>query len=165
MARKVFHSFHFEQDSHRVSQVRNMGVIEGQQLLSSNDWEEIKKGGNTAIRNWIDGQMSGRSSVVVLIGGATAGRPWIKYEIEKAWNDGKGLVGVHIHNLKNLLGQQSPKGANPFADFTVGPYQTPLTSIVKAYDPPYWSSTDVYAHIKTNLEQWVEEAIEIRKSY
>jgi hypothetical protein len=43
MARKVFHSFHFKRDSHRVSQVRNMGVIEGQPVLSSNEWEETSR--------------------------------------------------------------------------------------------------------------------------
>ena len=45
MAKSVFHSFHFKRDSHRVSHVRNMGVIEGQPVLSSNEWEDVKKGG------------------------------------------------------------------------------------------------------------------------
>jgi hypothetical protein len=40
-----------------------------------------------------------------------------------------------------------------------------LSSIVKAYDPPYSTSTDVYAHIKSNLEKWVEEAVSIRENY
>jgi hypothetical protein len=39
-----------------------------------------------------------------------------------------------------------------------------LSSIVKAYDPPYSSSTNVYDHIKTNLADWVEEAVEIRNN-
>ena len=43
MARKVFHSFDFKRDSWRVSQVRQMGVIEGQQVLSGNDWEELER--------------------------------------------------------------------------------------------------------------------------
>jgi len=37
-----------------------------------------------------------------------------------------------------------------------------LSSIVKAYDPPYSASKDVYAHIEKNLEAWIEEAIKIR---
>jgi len=163
MARKVFHSFHFERDSHRVSQVRNMGVLEGQPVLSGNEWEKVKKGGDSAIQAWIDGKMKGRSCVVVLIGSATAGRKWVDYEIEKAWSDGRGLVGVYIHGLKNLSGFQDPKGANPFANFNVN--GTGLSSIVDAYDPPYASSTDVYSHIKNNLAAWVEDAIAIRSSY
>lgn len=162
MARRVFHSFHYKRDSQRVSQIRNMGVIEGQRILSPNEWEAVKKQGDKAIKDWINSQMSGKSCLVVLIGSATAGRRWVNYEIEKAWNDGKGVVGVYIHNLKDLQGNQSAKGSNPFAKFTVDTFK--LSSIVKAYDPPYTTSTSVYNHIKANLEDWIEEAIELRKS-
>jgi hypothetical protein len=165
MARKIFYSFHFERDSHRVAQVKNMGVVAGQPILSSNQWEEIEKGGDAAIEKWIDTEMNGKSCVVVLIGNATAGRKWVKHEIEKAWNDGRGVVGVYIHNLKNLAGLQSTKGANPFADFTMIKDDKKLSSIVKAYDPPYSTSTNVYEHIENNLAGWVDEAIQIRKDY
>ena len=37
-----------------------------------------------------------------------------------------------------------------------------MSSIVKAYDPPYSTSTNVYDHIKGNLADWIEKAIEIR---
>lgn len=163
MARKVFNTFHYKPDVQRVSQVRQMGAIEGQPILSSNDWEAVKRGGNAAIERWIGEQMSGKSCSVVLIGTSTAGRKWVDYEIKKAWNDKKGLVGVYIHGLKNLAGQQSTKGPNPFATFTVG--GTKLSSIVKAYDPPYTSSASVYDYIKSNLADWVEEAITIRAGH
>jgi hypothetical protein len=39
-----------------------------------------------------------------------------------------------------------------------------LSSIVKAYDPPYSSSTSVYDYIKENLADWVEKAISIRNN-
>lgn len=99
---------------------------------------------------------------MVLIGSGTAGRKWIKYEIKKAWDDGKGVLGVHIHNLKDVLGNQSLKGRNPFEDFTIS--GRALSSIVQAYDPPYWTSTDVYDYIKKNISAWVETAISIRNS-
>ena len=165
MARRVFHSFYFARDSHRVSQVKNMGVVEGQPLLSSNEWEEVKKGGDSAIQAWIDGELKGKSCVVVLIGNKTAGRRWVKYEIENGWNAGKGVVGVYIHNLKNLAGDQDAKGANPFTTFTVCEGKKKLSDVVKAYDPPYSTSTNVYTHIKDNLEDWVEEAITIRNDF
>ncbi len=163
MARRIFYSFDFKSDSHRVSQVKNMGVIEGQPILNSNQWEDVEKGGPTAIQNWIDKQMKGKSCVVVLVGSSTAGRQWVNYEIEKGWNDGKGLLGVYIHNLKNLSGFTSSKGSNPFAGFDVSGRS--LSSIVKAYDPAGYDSNAVYATIKNNLVDWVEEAIEIRESY
>jgi len=162
MTRKVFYSFHYKPDNWRASQVRNMGAIEGNSPVSDNDWEEITGGGDSAIQEWIDNQLSGRSCSIVLIGQNTAGRKWINYEIEKSWNDGKGLVGIYIHNLKNKNGDQTSKGSNPFSSFTVDDER--LSNIVKAYDPPYSTSTNVYNHIKENIEDWAEEAIKIRNN-
>jgi len=163
MARKVFFSFHFKPDNWRAAQVRNAGVVEGNAPVSDNDWEAIKRGGDAAIQRWIDTQLEGKSCAVVLIGSGTAGRKWITHEISKAWNEGKGVVGVYVHNLKDASGNQSAKGANPFDYVTMKRDGATLSSIVKVYDPPYWISTQVYDHIKNNIDAWVEEAIRIRK--
>lgn len=165
MARKAFFSFHYKPDAWRASQVRNSGVVEGNSPVSDNDWETVTKGGDEAIKSWIDSQMSGRSCVVVLIGSNTAGRRWINYEIETGWNAGKGVVGIHIHNLLDANQMQTVKGMNPFDSFTIKKGAVKLSSIVNAYDPPYVASKNVYDHIKTNLEGWVEDAIAIRASY
>src|SRR5665213_1663290 len=95
--RSVFHSFHFDNDVMRVQQVRNIGVIDGNPLVSLGQWEEIKRS-DRAIENWIAENMQRSECVVVLIGAATATRPWVLYEINKAWNDRKGVFGIHIHN-------------------------------------------------------------------
>ena len=163
MARRVFYSFHYSEDNWRASQVRNMGVIEGNSPCSDNDWETVTKGKDSAIQNWINDQLKNRSCTIVLIGEKTQGRKWIKYEIEKSWNDGKGLLGIYIHNLKNAAGEQSSQGKNPFADFSIN--GTNLDKIVKSYSPPYKTSINVYDDIKKNLADWVEEAIEIRGKY
>lgn len=165
MVRKVFYSFHYIPDNWRASQVRNIGVIEGNAPASDNDWETVKKGGEAAVQKWIDDQLSGRSCAVVLIGSETAGRKWINYEIGKAWNDGKGVVGIHIHKLKNSSSQPSSKGANPFETFTMKRDNAKLSTIVKTYDPVGADSSAAYAHIKANLSSWVEEAIKIRENY
>lgn len=161
--RKVFYSFHYKPDNWRASQVRNIGAIEGNKPASDNDWEEVTKGGDAAIKKWIDTQMSGRSCAVVLIGNATKDRKWIDYEIEKAWNDGKGLVGVFVHGLKDSDGSQATKGGNPFDGFVVGKDKTKLNAIVKAYDTPYTTSSNVYKHISENIADWIEEAVANRK--
>ena len=163
MAKKAFYSFHYKPDNWRAAQVRNIGAIEGNAPASDNTWESITNQGDAAIKRWIASQMQGRPCTIVLIGRNTAGRKWINYEIEKAWNDGKGVVGIYVHKLKNRLGNQATKGSNPFSSFTVGSQK--LSSIVKAYDPPGASSTSAYNHIAANLESWVDEAIAIRKQY
>lgn len=162
MARRIFYSFHYLPDNWRVSQVRNIGAIEGNKPASDNDWETITKGGDKAIEKWIDEQLNGRSCVVVLIGSATANRKWINHEIVKAWNAGKGVLGIHIHNLKDREGKTCRKGNNPFDHINHNPSGKKLSSIVKVYDPPGAESTDVYNHIKNNLEKWIEVAIDIR---
>ena len=142
----------------RVQQIRNIGALEENKPVSPNDWEEVKKKGNASIEKWIDDNMKYRSCVVVLVGEETANRQWVKYEIEKAWNDKKGLLGIYVHNLKCPRTGTCSKGANPFEQFT---FQngSKLSSVIKCYDP---GSANAYNNIKTSLETWVEEAISQR---
>ena len=156
--RNVFYSFHFDNDVMRVQQVRNMGVVEGNNPVSPNTWEEVKKKGKSSIEKWIQDNMSGKSCVVVLIGTETHKRPWVEYEIKKAWEDGKGLLGIHVHNLKCPNNGSCSKGKNPFDAFTFkdkGLFVKPAV-----YDP---KSSDAYNDISTNLESWIESAIAQRK--
>lgn len=164
MARRIFYSFHWDLDKERVAQVRNMGVVEGSPIASDNDWESIKRGGDKAVQAWIDNQMKGTSCCVVLIGSATAGRKWVTYEVENAWRQGKGVVGVHIYELKNLRGEKSSKGANPL-DYGFTSSGSRVSNYAKSYDPPYTDSKAVYGHIYSNLDSWIDEAIRIRSMY
>lgn len=158
MARPVFYSFHFGNDVMRVQQIRNIGALEDNKPVSANDWEELKKKGDAAVERWIDDNMKYRQCVVVLIGQETARRPWVNYEIKKAWNEKRGLLGIYIHNLKCPRTGTCAKGANPFENFTVG--GTPMSSLLSCYDPnPY----DAYRDIANNMESWVERAIAQRR--
>ena len=154
MARKVFFSFNYKPDSWRAAQVRNAGVVEGNRPCSDNDWESITRGGDAAIQRWVKDQLIGKSCTVVLIGSATAGRKWIKYEIERAWAERKGVVGIYIHGLKDASGNPSTKGRNPFEDIMLDGQN--FSRIAKSYDTPYLTSTFVYDYIKENIEGWVE---------
>lgn len=163
MTRKVFYSFHYEPDSWRAAQIRNIGAIEGNRPAGDNDWEEVKKGGDPAIQRWIDSQMLGRSCAIVLIGSSTFGRKWINYEIIKAWTEKKGLLGIYVHNLKNSRGEQATRGLNPFGSPRFA--NTPIPQIVRAYEPPFQTSEYVYGYIAENIEKWIEEAISARTAY
>lgn len=165
MKQKVFLSFHYDRDAWRVQQVKNMGVVEEQPLLSSNDWEAVKKKGEQAIKDWIAKEMKGKNCVVVLIGTQTAGRKWVNYEIEKGWKDGKGVVGVRIHKLKQANELPSAKGGNPFNYVTLPGSTKKLSTVAEIYDPAGATSNEVYSSIKKWLPTWVEKANKIRADH
>lgn len=166
MARNVFFSFHYAEDCHRVSQIRNIGAIHGNPVARDNDWEAIKKGGDVAIEKWIDSQLEGTSCTVVLIGAHTSGRKWITHEIIKSWNRGNGVLGIYIHGLRNLQGQTSVQGANPFGEVTLGistASPRSLANVAPTVNPWHIDSKQVYATIQNGMQQWVEQSIEIRQ--
>lgn len=107
--------------------------------------------GDEAIETWIHDQMTYKKAIIVLIGRRTASRPWVIYEIEKAWADKKPLLGIRIHGISSL-GDVDTAGANPCdkAD----------ASSVPVFDPTItdWTgkidSKQTYAKLKDNLEYW-----------
>ena len=64
--RKVFYSFHFDNDVFRVQQVRNMGVIEGNEPTTPNNWEQIRRTAG-GVERWINDNMQVRPAPSVLI--------------------------------------------------------------------------------------------------
>ena len=163
--RRVFYSFNYELDAWRTSQVRNIGVVEGNKPVTDNDWEKVKQGGDEAIEEWIKTQLNNRTCTVVLVGSATADRQWIDYEIIESWNSKKGVVGIYIHGLKDKDGKTTTKGNNPFDSIKFKKDGEKLSSIVKCHTPKGKDSQEKYADIKDNLSDWVEEAIDIRNNY
>jgi hypothetical protein len=163
MPRRCFYSFHYTPDCHRVSQIRQIGSIEGNRPASDNDWETVKGGGEPAIKRWIATQMAGKSCTIVLVGAGTANRKWINHEIIKSWDAGMGVVGIRIHGIKNLKGEVSKMGGNPFDHVTHGPTKKKLSSIVKCYNPAGATSKEKYAWIAKHIGNAVEEAVTIRR--
>ncbi len=151
----VFFSFHYANDVMRVQQIRNIGALEGNEPVSTNDWEKVKRGGDSSIKRWIDENFKYKRCVIVLVGAETADRPWVRYEIEKAWNDGKAMFGIHIHNLRCPRNGIGAKGKNPFDAFTFQDGRK-LSSVVKCYDP---GAFDAYNQIAKNMASWVDSAI------
>lgn len=164
MARNCFYSFHYKPDCQRAAQVRQIRTIEGNRLASDNDWETLTRDGAAAIERWIATQMKGKSCTIILVGSSTANRKWINHEIIKSWYSDMGVVGIYIHGIKNLAGETSTKGYNPFDYITHGPTKQKLSSIVKCYNPSGATSKEKYAWIAKHLSNAVEEAIRIRKA-
>jgi hypothetical protein len=137
----------------RVQLIRNIRAIEGNEPVLKNEWEKIQEKGPKSIIKWIDENMSGRSCVVVLVGEKTSERRWVMYEIKKAWEDGKGLLGIYIHNIKCPRNGKSRKGENPFDLHEDGRIRS---SVVECHDP---DPKDAYNDISNNIEKWIEDAI------
>jgi len=150
----VYYSFHYDRDAFRVQQILNMGQLEGQKILNAQDWEEVKAKGKKAVEAWIEEQMKYKEAVVVLIGRETAQRPWVQYEIAKAWNDRRPLVGIRIHALKDPKQGIDLPGSDPFAAIMFKDGSGTLADHVPVHDP----AGDAYKTIETNLRRWVAGA-------
>ena len=116
MARRVFFSFHYDNDVWRANQVRNTNVVAGSDVagfFDHSEYEEAKKHGDEGIRRMILRHLKNTTVTVVLIGSQTAYRPWVKYEIAKSIEQKNGLLGIYIHHLKDQNGQISLRGPKP----------------------------------------------------
>ncbi len=159
MAREpVFYSFHYDNDVFRVQQIRHMGVVDGNEPVSPNDWEQVKRKGDAAVEKWIDDNLKYKRCVIVLIGSETANRKWVKYEIKRAWELKKGLFGIYIHNLRVPQTGTCSKGTNPFSSWNVNGQS--MANLVSCYDPRAW---DAYSDISRNMASWVAQALEAAK--
>lgn len=143
MARKVFFSFKYE-DVSRAMVVRNSWVTQGKEsagFIDKADFEEVKKKGDQAIKNWINKQLDGTSVTVVLVGEKTCKSRWVKYEIEQSIARGNGLIGIDISKIKNLQGETSER----------------CGEIPKSYSFYLWNKDDGY----TNMGSWIETAAKL----
>src|SRR3989442_1153994 len=121
MARRVFFSFHHENDSWRVGQVRNGWLAqkgESNKFMDAAAWEEVKRKGEAAVKAGVDRGLKGTGVTVVLIGQETATRPFVRYEIGESFRRKNGLLGIYIHRIRNSDKKTSRKGRNPLDDFT-----------------------------------------------
>lgn len=141
MARRVFFSFKYKEDVSRAMVVRNSWVAQGKEaagFIDAADFEKLEEQGDNAIRNWIEEQLEGTSVTVVLVGEKTCSSKWIKYEIEKSIEEGKGLLGIDISKIKDLQGNTSER----------------CGKIPEGYDFYLWNNDDGYH----KMGDWIEKA-------
>ena len=121
--------------------VRNSWVTQGTEaagFIDAANFEEIKRKGDTAIKNWVDSQLKGTSVTVVLVGAKTCSSRWVKYEIEKSIKIGNGLLGIDISKIKDLQSNTSDR----------------CGKIPKGYDFYLWNNDEGYK----NMGYWIEKA-------
>lgn len=140
MARRVFFSFKYK-DVSRAMVVRNSWVAQGKGaagFIDAADFEELKRQGDTAIKNWIDKQLNGTSVTVVLVGEKTCTSRWVKYEIEKSIEIGNGLFGIDVSKIKDLQGNTTERCGR----------------IPKGYEFYLWFKDNGY----NKMGDWIEKA-------
>lgn len=142
--RQVFFSFHYRRDIWRVNMIAHIGVVEGQPVVSANEWQSVKSHGDAAIKKWINEHMDYRSCIIVLIGTETLDRPWVKYEIRRAAELNKPIFGIRINNLENKDGSTDSPGLQD-TDF-------PVYTL-------HGDSKQAYAEVSQNIGDWIETAI------
>lgn len=155
--RSTFFSFHYERDIWRVNQVRHSWVTKPDRktagFVDAAEFEKIKKGGDGAIKYWIDTQLKGTSVTVVLIGKETSSRKYVDYEIKQSHEKGNGILGIYIHNNKVPNQKTDSKGKNPFDKIHINNNGTKifLSEIYPTYD---WINDNG----RDNLGYWVDKA-------
>jgi hypothetical protein len=163
MARHVFYSLHYEADRARAELVRNIPGLVANLEAKPVEWDVIKRSGDFALKRWFEQQIKGRSCLIVLIGAQTASRPLVQYEIAR-WSKLKlGMLGVHIHQLKDAKGRLGVKGDNPFEQPASG--LGPLAAQVPIYEAPETDSKLAYRYIADHLTKWVESAVAKKPLY
>jgi hypothetical protein len=156
MARRVFFSFHYDRDVRRIVQVRNSWIVrresEAQPFYDKAEFEEAKKRAG-GIEKWIEQQLSGTSVTAVLFGAETYERPWVRHEIKRSYELGKGILAIDIHNVKDPQLGVDEQGKNPLDYWTIkqAGRDVPFSQLYKTYD---WVLDDGY----TNMPSWIEAA-------
>lgn len=160
MARRVFFSFHYDNDINRSMTVRNSWVIQGKEaagFIDKAEFEQIKRQGESAIHRWIDRQLEGTSVTVVLIGSEALNRPFVKYEIIESVNRGNAVIGVYIHNIKDMRTQKISQKGNIHT----------IIGYWKDNKPAYFDEIcdGIYDYILedgyNNLGSWIEKAAKL----
>lgn len=156
MARRVFFSFHYENDINRSMVVRNSWVTQGKEaagFIDKAEFEKIKRQGVDAVHKWIDSQLYGTSVTVVLIGSETLERPFVQYEICQSLNRGNAVIGVYIDRVVDFRSNRVSSRGNIHT--IIGSENGTPFSFYDICDGVYDYSAD---NGYSNLGSWIEAA-------
>lgn len=99
--------------------------------------------------------MDGTSVIILCFGLKTSTRPWVKYELEKAHKENRGIVAIDLSGMSTMQHEIDAAGINP---------------LKKAYDSAgteliYYSNYKTYNWIndsgRNNIDKWVEKAAQL----
>lgn len=117
--RRVFFSFHYQNDIWRVNQVRNSWRFqherqrEAEGFFDASIWESSKRTSDDSLKALIREGIKNTSVTCILSGTETHQRRWVRYEIARSIVKKNGLLVVKIHKMKDKSGYDSSPGENP----------------------------------------------------
>ena len=164
MPRPVYLSYHYAADADRARQVRERARLRAPEAHEDPDAKALRLGPRQ-LEALVDEEIARRSCLIVLIGRQTRGRRWVNYEIFRAWNARKGVLGIRVHQLADQSGLTPAPGPNPFDEFHLADGRRRLSSVVPVFDTPFVCPKSALAHICGNLDDWIDEAIRVRRDY
>jgi hypothetical protein len=155
MARRVFFSFHYDEDVWRANQIRKCWVTQDRESAGFFDcslWEAAKLRGDDAIKKLIRDGLANTSVTAILVGSHTAGRKYIDYEIDQSHNvRHNGILAIRINGLGDRFGYKSARGRNPLDEWTFDDTGKKFSEVFDTYD---WVADDGYQ----NCAAWFEKA-------
>jgi antiphage defense system Thoeris ThsB-like protein len=117
MARRTFFSFHYRPDVHRAWNVRNSWVTkpdrEDAGFFDSSVFESKERTNDEALKRFLAEGLQGTAVTAVLYGAETATRRWVHFELLKSFVEGKRILSVDIHSIKNLEQLPARPGIDP----------------------------------------------------
>jgi hypothetical protein len=108
--KNVFISHHHKDDAN-VDKLTSLLSKNGCQIRNSSirakpaNQQRLDKGlvKDATIKRLLRMKMSWAGTVIVLVGKETHSRPWVNWEIKEAHKQGKNIIGVYEHGLKDQV--------------------------------------------------------------
>lgn len=159
--RRVFFSFHYQNDIWRVNQIRQSWRYQHEQqreaagFFDASLWERAKRTSPDSLKSLIRDGIANTSVTCVLAGAETYQRRWVRYEIARSIVKGNGLFTVRISNILDQKSARSIAGDDPLSH--MGVYRVPDGRILLAerdINTGQWKRYDDYTQAVTLPAKW-----------
>lgn len=158
--RRVFFSFHYQNDIWRVNQVRNSWRYQKEDrrfadgFYDASIWESSQRKGVDSLKALIREGIKNSSVTAILVGANTYQRRWVRYEIARSVIKGNGLLAVQVHQMRDRQRYVSNEGPNPL-DY-MGVYNTGGNIRLAEIQNGSWVAYGDYAQSVTLPETWAK---------
>ncbi len=115
--RRCFFIFDYEGDLDEARCIAELDLVHAAAPAGFNDltlWSAAKAKGVEEVKRRIDEALIGTTCTIVLIGPRTASLGYVKYAVERTIHRSNGLLGIHLHTLKNPVAGAGERGTIPY---------------------------------------------------